>query len=105
MANKVEFPKKDGVAPVSKPKNIFLNKPKYCTIANKLAKNPAIKFTFINLFQYSPLMKTANKIAKIKKKVKFKVPPDLAGDPNTLNIISSEVIVDMIETIKTHLYH
>ena len=100
MAKKVEFPKKDGVAPVSKPRKIFLNKPKYCTIPNKLAKTPAIKFILINLFQNSPLMKIAIKTAKTKKNNKFKMPPDLGGEPNMLNLGSCENMVDKIKTMK-----
>ena len=96
----MEFPKNDGVAPVSKPKNTFLNKPKYWMIASKLAKNPAIRFTFNNLSQDSPLIKRAIKIVKIKKNNKFKVPPALAGEPKKLNLRSCENMVDRIKKAK-----
>jgi len=99
IPKRVEFPKKDGVAPASEPKNIFLNKPKYCTIASKPAKTPAIKCILIKVFQNSPLTKIAIKIEKIKKNNTFNIPPVLAGEPNTLNRRSCENTVDTIKTI------
>ena len=62
-------------------------------MANTAAKNPAAKITRHIFFQPSSLTNRAKNIEKIKKNIKFNIPPALAGLAKTLKLGSWENIV------------